>query len=243
MGLGEEFLIFGQEWARIHFVENEGMAFGITLGGSYGKLALSLFRIIAVGFLIYYIRLLSNARAAFGLLACFGLILAGALGNILDSAFYGLIFSETPYHSGGVAEMFPEAGGYAGFLYGKVVDMLYFPMFQGTFPEWFPFWAGEPYLFFRPVFNVADTAITVGVLSLLIFHRGFFSGKLPLEDGTYLIQNEEKKSEESANETELENNEPVTEESLDAEIEKLENEVEKSNGDLIEKDSTSKDQP
>lgn len=150
------------------------MAFGLTLGGEYGKLALSLFRIAAVSFLLYYLRMLLRSKVSFGLIVCFSLILAGAIGNIIDSAIYGLIFSETPYH-GGVATMFPAEGGYAGFLHGKVVDMFYFPMFEGFFPEWLPLWGGEHFLFFRPVFNVADAAITVGVLSLLLFFRSFFS--------------------------------------------------------------------
>lgn len=180
MQYGSEFYIFGLSWARIHFVENKGMAFGWELGSSYGKLILSLFRIFAVGFLIYYIRFLIKEKASFGLLACFALILAGALGNIIDSAFYGMIFSESPHH--GVAEIFPEGGGYAPFLYGKVVDMFYFPMVRGTFPDWLPLRGGEPFLFFRPVFNVADSAITVGVLSLLLFYRSFFSGKINKED-------------------------------------------------------------
>ena len=114
------------DWALIHFVENNGMAFGISLGEQYGKLALSLFRIVAVLFLTWYIRVMIQSGASIGLLISFALILAGATGNILDSAFYGIIFSESPYH-GGVAEMFPEGGGYASFLYGKVVDMLLFP--------------------------------------------------------------------------------------------------------------------
>lgn len=172
---GEEVRIFGLNWALIHFVENEGMAFGITFGGEYGKLALSLFRIAAVGFLFYYLRLLLQSQVSFGLVICFSLILAGALGNIFDSAFYGMMFSETPFHSGGVATMFPPEGGYAGFLHGKVVDMFYFPMWEGFFPDWLPFWGGEHFLFFRPVFNVADASITVGVLSLLVFYRSFFS--------------------------------------------------------------------
>ena len=176
LAYGEEIQLLGQKWALIHFVENEGMAFGITLGGDYGKLALSLFRIAAVCFLFYYLRLLLRSKVAFGLIASFSLILAGAIGNILDSAFYGLIFSETPYH-GGVATLFPQDGGYAGFLHGKVVDMFYFPMYEGFFPDWVPLWGGEHFQFFRPVFNVADTAITVGVLSLLIFFRSFFSSQ------------------------------------------------------------------
>ena len=110
MEYGEEIQIFGLSWALIHFVENEGMAFGISLGGNYGKLLLSLFRIVAVGFLVYYIRFLIKERVPFGLLLSFALILAGALGNILDGAFYGIIFSESPYH-GGLAELFPESGG------------------------------------------------------------------------------------------------------------------------------------
>lgn len=172
MVYGEEFGILGLDWARIHFVENEGMAFGITLGGTFGKLALSLFRILAVFFLIYLIRSLIRAKESTGLLISFSLILAGAIGNILDSAFYGLIFSASLYH-GGLAELFPEGGGYAPFLYGKVVDMLYFPIIDTRLPDWFPFWGGERFQFFKPVFNIADTAISTGVISLLLFHRKF----------------------------------------------------------------------
>ncbi len=175
MSYGDEISLLGFDWALLHFVENNGMAFGLSIGGEYGKLALSLFRILAVLFLFYFIRQLIRARVGMGLLASFALILAGALGNIIDSAFYGLIFSASPtYHGGGVATLFPPEGGYAGFLHGKVVDMLYFPMAEGFFPDWFPFWGGEPFLFFRPVFNLADTAITIGVLSILLFHRSFF---------------------------------------------------------------------
>lgn len=172
---GHEISMFGLDWAKLHFVENNGMAFGLSLGGFYGKLALSLFRIAAVFALSYYINLLIKARAKIGLLASFALILAGAIGNIIDSAFYGLIFSES-YH-GHVATMFPEGGGYAGFLHGKVVDMLYFPLFKGYFPDWFPLWGGNEFLFFRPVFNLADMSITLGVVSIILFHRSFFNSK------------------------------------------------------------------
>jgi signal peptidase II len=173
MQIGEEFPILGLSWAYIHFVENEGMAFGWKIPAAYGKIVLSLFRLGALGFLVYLIRELLRAGAGLGLLSCFALIFAGALGNILDSAFYGLVFSASPYH-GGVAELFPEGGGYAGFLHGKVVDMFYFPLFETTWPAWVPWVGGETFLFFRPVFNIADAAITTGVLALLLFHRDFF---------------------------------------------------------------------
>jgi signal peptidase II len=154
------------------------MAFGITLGGKAGKLFLSLFRIGAVGFLIYYIRKLIDAGASMGVLTCFALILAGAIGNILDSAFYGVIFSESSYH-GGLAEIFPSEGGYASLLHGKVVDMLYFPMIDTYLPDWLPIWGGERFQFFKPVFNVADSSISVGIVSLLVFQRKFFKTPMP----------------------------------------------------------------
>jgi signal peptidase II len=172
LSYGEEFGILGLSWARIHFVENEGMAFGLSFGGAKGKLALSLFRIFAVLFLIYIIRSLIRAGESRGLLTCFALITAGAIGNILDSAVYGLIFSESSYH-GGVAQLFPEGGGYAGFLHGRVVDMLYFPMIDTMIPQWIPVWGGDRFQFFKPVFNLADASISTGVISLLVFHRSF----------------------------------------------------------------------
>ncbi len=183
MQYGEEIQIFGLDWALIHFVENNGMAFGLSFGGEYGKLALSIFRIIAVGFLGYYLAVLIRQKESFGLLASFALILAGAMGNILDSAFYGIIFSESPYH-GGYAELFPEGGGYSRFLYGKVVDMLYFPMFSGHYPDWFPFVGGNNFLFFKPVFNIADSSITIGVLNILLFQRAFFKGQTHQQSAT-----------------------------------------------------------
>jgi signal peptidase II len=176
MEYGEEFGILGLNWARIHFVENEGMAFGLSLGGNLGKLALSVFRLVAVGFLIYIIYSLVKLKETFSVIFSFSLILAGALGNILDSAFYGLMFSPTPYH-GGISVLFPTGGGYAPFLFGKVVDMLYFPMIDTTLPTWLPVWGGQHFEFFRPVFNISDASISTGVISLLVFNRRIFKSK------------------------------------------------------------------
>ena len=196
MEYGEEFTILGLNWARIHFVENEGMAFGLSLGGNLGKLALSVFRLVAVGFLIYIIHSLVKIKETFGVIFSFSLILAGALGNILDSAFYGLIFSATPYH-GGISTMFPAEGGYAPFLYGKVVDMLYFPMIDTILPTWFPIWGGQHFEFFRPVFNISDASISTGVISLLLFNRRIFKSKTtasPQETTTVVETNDKVQS-------------------------------------------------
>jgi len=192
MEYGEYFKIFDLEWARIHFVENPGMAFGLELDVSYGKLLLSLFRIVAVGFLIYYLSTLIKAKSNLGLLICFSLILAGAIGNIIDSAFYGIIFSES--YPGTLSRMFPSEGGYATFLHGKVVDMLYFPLVQGYYPDWLPMIGGRPFLFFKPVFNVADSAITSGVLSILLFQRSFFSSPTPTQKEISTAPQEETKN-------------------------------------------------
>jgi signal peptidase II len=172
MFIGQEYNIFGQ-WFIIHFTENEGMAFGMKLGGDWGKLALSLLRIVAVGLIGYYLYTLTRRKVKQGVIIGISLIFAGALGNILDSAFYGLIFSESTYYQ--MATLFPDGGGYTSFLHGKVVDMLYFPIIDMTLPNWVPLWGGENFQFFRPVFNLADSAITCGVLWLLLFHRNFFS--------------------------------------------------------------------
>jgi len=171
MTIGQEQQVIGS-WFLLHFTENEGMAFGMRLGGEFGKLILSIFRIIAVGAIGYYLYHLTRKKANFGLVFSITLILAGALGNIIDSAFYGLLFSESSYHT--VAAFLPEGGGYSNFLHGKVVDMLYFPLIRGNFPDWLPFWGGQNFIFFRPVFNIADSSITVGVTLLLLFQRKFF---------------------------------------------------------------------
>ena len=168
------FNIFGLEWARIYFIENDGMAFGLKFGGDIGKYILSVFRIFMVGFLIYFLKTIIRSKEAYGLQVSFALIIAGAIGNIIDSAFYGLIFSNSSPHSRNVAEFMPEGGGYEGFLQGQVVDMFHFPMINSRFPEWLPLWGGEAFSFFRPVFNVADSSISIGVVLILLFYRSFF---------------------------------------------------------------------
>lgn len=166
MTLGESFSVLGN-WFQIYFVENNGMAFGWEFGAQYGKIALGIFRIIAVALLFYLIYYLSKKKVKFGPLLGISLITAGALGNIIDGMFYGMIFSESTFTQ--VATLFPEGGGYSGFMHGKVVDMFYFPLF--TFPEWMPLLGGQ--IFFSPIFNIADSAITIGFLYLLIFQWGF----------------------------------------------------------------------
>ncbi len=171
MYLGQEFRVFG-DWFIIHFTENNGMAFGMELlGGETGKLFLSIFRIVAVTAIGWYLWHLIRKGAHPKLILSLSLIFTGAMGNILDSIFYGKIYSTSEYQ---VAELFPAGGGYADWLHGKVVDMFYFPIFEGRFPEWLPFWGGEHFIFFRPVFNVADSAITIGVAMIMIFQSTIF---------------------------------------------------------------------
>lgn len=184
MTLGQNISVLG-DWFNIYFIENEGMAFGMQFSGEYGKLILSIFRIVAVIFIGWYIHRLILQKAHTGLIACISLIMAGALGNIIDSAFYGVLFSESYFTQ--TAQFLPADGGYASFLHGKVVDMLYFPLLKGNYPQWFPFWAGQEFIFFRPVFNLADSAITTGVFILLVFQKRFFphpekTAEIPAEE-------------------------------------------------------------
>ena len=152
MYLGQEFHIIGN-WFIIHFTENNGMAFGLEIAGEWGKLLLSTFRILAVGMIIWILYQLIAIGANKGYIGSISLILAGALGNIIDSVFYGKIFNDSNFQK---ATIFPEEGGYGQLFYGKVVDMFYFPLIKGHFPNWIPLWGGEDFIFFRPVFNIAD---------------------------------------------------------------------------------------
>lgn len=206
MAIGDEFRIFGN-WFIIHFVENYGMAFGLEFAGEYGKLFLSIFRIIAVSVIGWYLFKMVKKQESYGFLVSVALIFTGALGNIIDSAFYGMIFD----HSyGQVAAFLPEGGGYSSFLHGKVVDMFYFPIITGTYPDWFPFWAGKEFIFFRPVFNIADSSITVGVFIILLFYRHHFDShdkKIEITDAENSVNSN---PEEMPDTTEPENTEELT---------------------------------
>jgi len=173
--LGEEVVVV-KNWFILHFVENNGMAFGFEFGNNIGKYFLTIFRMAAIGALGWYLSKLWKKEVPFGLVVCFSLILAGATGNLIDSAFYGLIFNES---HGVVATLFPAGGGYTSFLLGKVVDMFYFPLIEGHFPSWFPLWGSQEFIFFRPVFNIADSSISVGIVAIFIFYRQYFDDKKP----------------------------------------------------------------
>ena len=159
MFIGQEFPLI-KNLAIIHFTENNGMAFGLELGGATGKLVLSLFRILAVAGIGYGLHHLIKHKYHRGLILSVALIFAGALGNIIDSVFYGVIYN------------------YESLFHGRVVDMFYFPLLQGVFPSWVPVWGGEEYIFFRPVFNIADSAISIGVISILIFQKNYFKEEI-----------------------------------------------------------------
>lgn len=165
---GEEYLVLGN-WFRLHFIENNGMAFGMKFSqGDMGKLILTSFRLIAVGFGFYALKVLVRKNYHRGAIICGSLILAGAMGNLIDSMFYGLIFSESSFH---IAQFVPFGQGYAKFLHGQVVDMLYFPIIEFKLPTWVPIVGGNMFSFFDPVFNIADAAISTGVLTLLVFQK------------------------------------------------------------------------
>lgn len=165
---GEEVNVLGT-WFKLHFIENEGMAFGMKLNEApTGKLILTLFRLVAVVFGFFLLKRLVNKQYSKGAIICGALILAGALGNLIDSIFYGMIFTESSFH---VAKLVPWGQGYGKLFHGKVVDMLYFPLINTTLPTWIPFVGGKSFEFFEPVFNIADAAISTGVLILVFFQK------------------------------------------------------------------------
>jgi signal peptidase II len=178
---GEEINVLGN-WFRLHFIENEGMAFGMRLSdAATGKLILTLFRLVAVVFGFFLLKRLVDKKYHTGLLICGSLILAGALGNLIDSIFYGMIFTESSFH---IAKLVPFGEGYGKLFHGRVVDMLYFPLIDTTWPSWVPVWGGKPLSFFEPVFNIADAAISCGVITLLLFQKRFMQKDEPANKET-----------------------------------------------------------
>ena len=164
MYIGEDIPLIGN-WCRLHFVENQGFAFGMSVGGNAGKIVLSLFRLVASGAILWYLLHLVKKGIRTPLAVCLTLIFVGAVGNLIDSCFYGLIFNESLYN---VAQLFPPEGGYAPMLQGRVVDMFYLPVIDTDLPSWVPIWGGERFIFFNAIFNVADAAITIGSFWLII---------------------------------------------------------------------------
>lgn len=171
--VGDSHSVIGN-WFKFYFIENEGMAYGWKFGGEWGKMILTLFRLGAVIFGVFYIRQIIQKKYHPGFIICVGLIFAGALGNLIDSMFYGLIYEASNIDGSNIAKIFPKQG-YAGFLHGNVVDMLYFPIIENaTFPAWIPFWGGQDFVFFRPIFNIADASISSGIIAILLFQKRFF---------------------------------------------------------------------
>lgn len=177
--------VLGMNWFRLHFIENPGMAWGWKFGDETGKMILTLFRLVAVIFGTWYLGRIVRQQYKRGFIVCASLIYAGALGNLIDSMFYGMFFDKGLSASSGYLQYSGIASfsgdGYSSFLHGSVVDMLYFPMFKGNFPSWFPFVGGEEFEFFSAIFNIADASISVGVITLLIFQKRFFKKKSQLE--------------------------------------------------------------
>ncbi len=171
-----EELVIIPNWFRLHFIENNGMAFGMQImDGSIGKLILSIFRLVAVSLGLVYLRILARSKARWGFIFCVVLIIAGAAGNLIDSMFYGMIFTPSSFHT--VSHFVDFGEGYAPLFEGKVVDMLYFPFFEFDWPEWVPLIGGDHFRFFAPIFNIADFAISTGAISLLVFQNKFFGTK------------------------------------------------------------------
>jgi signal peptidase II len=170
MVIGQEIHLFGN-WGLLHFIENNGMAFGMEMGGKTGKILLSLFRMVAIAGICWFLLSLIKKKSNIYLILSVSAILAGAIGNLIDSALYGIIFSES-YSQPSV--LFPPEGGYSSFLLGRVVDMFYFPVINTHWPDWSPFRPGQSFVFFRPVFNIADSSITCGVFAIILFQKKMF---------------------------------------------------------------------
>jgi signal peptidase II len=170
MVIGQEIHLFGN-WGLLHFIENNGMAFGMEMGGKTGKIVLSLFRMVAIAGICWFLLSLIKKKSNIYLILSVSAIMAGAIGNLIDSAFYGMIFSESYSQP---AVLFPPEGGYSSFLLGRVVDMFYFPVINTHWPDWSPFRPDQTFVFFRPVFNIADSSITCGVFAIVLFQKKMF---------------------------------------------------------------------